>query len=42
MRSRTNSMASVPGAFEDEVGDGQTIIGPEATSTRHAGGIKAT
>jgi hypothetical protein len=33
MRSRTNSMASVPGAFDDEVGDGQTIIGPEATST---------
>jgi hypothetical protein len=30
-RSRTNSMASVPGAFEDEAGD-QTIIGPEATS----------
>jgi hypothetical protein len=37
MRSRTNSMASVPGAFDDEVGDGQTIIGPEATSTSRQG-----
>ena len=37
VRSRTNSMASVPGAFDDEVGDGQTIIGPEATSTSRQG-----
>jgi len=28
-RTRTNSVASVPGAFEDEVGD-QTVIGPES------------
>jgi hypothetical protein len=36
MRSRTNSMASVPGAFEEEVGD-QTVIGPEAISTSGQG-----